>query len=131
MHKKYLKNRYRIICYLLSILILVFPLIIALILGYTEAALFALKLPVSILILAPIFFFYYIFQFVSFDFEGIHLYIFSIKYRTISWQEVVEIKESAAYRQKVYVVVYDYGRELKLDRRKVIKKEIDRYYKQN
>ena len=129
--RKYLKNRYQIMCFLLSMAIFVFLSLLAMILGYLKAALLILLTVLSITILCCAFGFYLIFQFVSFDKKGIHVSFFKKELNLIKWEDVTTIAESYVYRGPVLRITYNNGKTLNLDRRKCIKKELDKYIKQN
>lgn len=132
MHKKYLKNGYQIMCFLLSMLIFVFLSLLTFLEGASKfIALFIAVIPVAIILLCSILGFYIVFQFVSFDEIGIHIYLLRKKIRTINWMDVVEIQESYIYCGPIYSIKTKDGKEINLDRRKKIKEEIDKYFKQN
>ena len=125
MSKRYLKNRFQIISFLISMLIFIFASLLALIILKDKAlALFIAAIPVAIILLCSILGFYVVFQFVSFDEIGIHIYLLRKEIRIINWVDVVEIQESCIYRGDVYSIKSKDGKELNLDRRKKIKKEI-------
>ncbi len=72
--------------------------------------------------------FYVVFQFVSFDKNGINIYLFKKKIKHFEWSNIVEINESYIYRGPVYQIVLKNNQKLNLDRRKKIKQEIEKYY---
>ena len=79
MKKKYLKNKYQIVCFLLSTLILVFVSIIALAIGCISAAIFTIGITIGVIFLTTLLGFYFIFQFVYFDNDGIHITLINKK----------------------------------------------------
>lgn len=131
MKKKYLKNKYQIVCFLLSTLILVFVSIIALAIGSISAAIFTIGITIGVIFLTTLLGFYFIFQFVYFDNDGIHITLINKEINFISWDQIKEVNESNIYRGPIYQLVLKNGRVLNLDRRKKIKQEIFKYYKKN
>ena len=132
MHKKYLKNRYQIMCFLLSMSLFVFLSIFALFEGVSKSITLLIALiPVVFILLCSILGFYIVFQFVSFDEIGIHIYLLKKEIKIINWVDVVEIQESYIYRGPIYSIKCKDGKELNLDRRKELKEEIDKYFRQD
>ena len=131
MKKKYLKNKYQIVCFLLSTLFLVFVSIIALAIGGISAAIFTIGITIGVIFLTTLLGFYFIFQFVYFDNDGIHITLINKEINFISWDQIKEVNESNIYRGPIYQLVLKNGRVLNLDRRKKIKQEIFKYYKKN
>ena len=125
MSRKYLKNKYQIVCFLLSMLIFVLTSFVVLTLtNEKELALFIALIPIVIIFLCSTFGFYFIFQFVSFDEIGIHIYILRKEKMVIAWQDIISIQETYVYRGAVYSIKINTGKCLNLDKRKEIKEEI-------
>ena len=130
--KKYLRFRYHIICCLLSMLYFVVAAILILF-GEKSIKLFLITLGIGlgIIIFCSICLFYLVFQFVYFDTEGIHILLLKKELKLINWNEIENIQETYKYRGPVYCLKLKNGKEVILDRRKKIKEELDKYYKEN
>ncbi len=130
--KKYLRFRYHIICFLLSMLIFVFLAILALFVERSiKLFLLILGIVPGTIIFYSICLFYLVFQFVYFDTEGIHILLLKKELKLIKWNEIENIQETYKYRSPVYCLKLKNGKEVILDRRKKIKEELDKYYKEN
>jgi hypothetical protein len=128
MPKKYIKNKYQIMCFLLSMLLFLFISLYLVFLEYFDAALIVFFVYLIIIFTSLILGFYVVFQFVSFDKNGINIYLFKKKIKHFEWSNIVEINESYIYRGPVYQIVLKNNQKLNLDRRKKIKQEIEKYY---
>lgn len=130
--KKYLRFRYQIVCFLLSMLIFVFLAILALFIERSiKLFLLILGIVPGTIIFYSICLFYLVFQFVYFDTEGIHILLLKKELKLIKWKEIENIQETYKYRSPVYCLKLKNGKEVILDRRKKIKEELDKYYKEN
>ncbi|MDD7264383.1 MAG: hypothetical protein PUH67_05235 [bacterium] len=128
MKKRYLKNRYQIICFILGMSLLLPLCPFAMFLGHFEVALLTFISYISIVALYLLLGFSYVFQFVSFDEKGIHVYLFKKEIKSYEWKNVTEIKKSNIYCGPVYAILFNNDSVLYLDRRKKIKEEICKYY---
>lgn len=79
MPKKYIKNKYQIMCFLLSMLLFLFISLYLVFLEYFDAALIVFFVYLIIIFTSLILGFYVVFQFVSFDKNGINIYLFKKK----------------------------------------------------
>lgn len=128
MKKRYLKNRNHVINFILGMSILLPLCPFTMILGHYDVALLIFISYISIIALYLFLGFYYVFQFVSFDENGIHVYLFKKEIKSYEWKNVVEIKKSYDFFGPVYDILFNDDAVLYLDRRKKIKEEICKYY---
>ena len=127
---RFLKNLYQIISF--SCVLLVFVIILAMAfvasLSYENSNGWYLLLFAGIT--SVIFFIvglYWIFQIVVIDEIGIRIILFTKTIRTVSWDNILEIKRTSVMRNPAYVLVIKNENNLNLDDRKSIRKAICQY----
>ena len=129
MKKRYVKNFLQIIFGLLAVVIIWIVLLITCLAYKVETD---ILLFVSFSFLLPIFFGclfggYFVFQTVRFDEKGISIYLFWKRLSLTPWSDITAIEEGYLYNNPIYSIKIANGKELHLDRRKKIKKELDFY----
>lgn len=131
---RFLKNLYQTISYALVIFIFVFILIMGFLDFLSHGSNKGWILLLIALILLVLFFiigFYWVFQIVEIDENGIKTKILNKTIRNISWDSITEIKYASVMRNPAYVLKIKNERNLNLDSRKQIKRAIAYYGNDN
>ena len=126
----FIKNLYQIISCFLVIMVFV----VSLLLGFFASldsennnGWYLLIIAFSLIVLFFIFGGYWIFQTVEIDAKGIKTKIFKKIIRSVSWDDITEIKYASVMRNPAYVLSIDNEKNLNLDSRKSIKKAMNYY----
>ena len=131
---KFIKNLYQVI----SCLFVIMVFVCFLLLGYIKSldypknnGWYLLLVSFSLIVLFFITGFYWIFQTVEIDAEGIRTKIFRKSIRSINWDDITEIKYTCVMRNPAYVLLIKNEKNLNLDSRKSIKNAINYYAPQS
>lgn len=123
---KFVKNLYQIISCAISYLFIEILFLIALIMGLQnqESQLVFLMIMIGFMVGLPlitlIFGFYFIFQIVYFDDNGLKICIFKHIIREISWKDVKKIEYSSWMKNPTISIYLENGVRINFDRRKKI-----------
>ena len=124
------KNMFQTITWGASCAVLILPILAGYFMSLQNGAHLGWILLVFIASIILLFFvigFYWIFQTIEIDHEGIRVKIFQKTVRTVIWTDVVSIEERTVMKNPAYVVNIRNQRHLNLDRRKKIFDAINLY----
>lgn len=126
---KFYKNLYQSISFFSVILVFVFFLLLGFIstLGCENNGWILLLVAASLIILYFFVGFYWIFQMVEINDNGIIIKFFGKEIKAIHWEDVVNISYGNVMRNSSYTVVSKNGNKINLDSRKGIKELIKSY----
>lgn len=127
---KFIKNLYQTISFLMVILVFASILIIGYItsLKYeTNNGWILLLIAIVLILLYFVVGFFWIFQILIIDYEGIHVKLFRKTIRYVSWDSVVDINYENVMRNPAYVIKIKNAKNLNLDSRKAIKRVLEYY----
>ena len=117
------KNLFQTLSWGASCVVLILPILAGYFMSLQNGPNFGWILLVFIASIILLFFvigFYWIFQTIEINHEGIQVKIFQKTIRTIIWTDVVSIEEETVMKNPAYVVIVRDQKRLNLDRRKKI-----------
>ena len=127
---RFLKNLYQTISWGISCIVLILPILAGYFMSLQQGSNDGWILLVFTAGVVLLFFaigFYWIFQTIEIDSNGIHVKILSKTIRTIFWHDMVCIEAKTVMKNPAYVVIVRDQKRLNLDRRKKILDAINLY----